>query len=132
MPIYIRHNAHAACHFLHRFHLLWSIPKHMEPEKVGNNGNSMAGYDKRIGMGFKLKRKMEEGEPNGIFLPRGIVILCAVAILCVIIDLIGGLVEYFQDDTLRIMRIITRCFSILGWSVVEWYIVNELWETRKK
>ena len=92
----------------------------------------MAGYDKRIGMGFKLKRKMEEGEPNGIFLPRGIVILCAVAILCVIIDLIGGLVEYFQDDTLRIMRIITRCFSILGWSVVEWYIINELWETRKK
>ena len=69
---------------------------------------------------------------KGIFLPRGIVILCAVAILCVIIDLIGGLVEYFQDDTLRIVRIITRCFSILGWSVVEWYIANELWETRKK
>ena len=99
---------------------------------MGNNGNSMAGYDKRIGMGFKLKRKMEEGEPNGIFLPRGIVILCAVSILCVIIDLIGGLVEYFQDDTLRIVRIITRCFSILGWSVVEWYIVSKLRETRKK
>lgn len=26
----------------------------MEPEKVGNNGNSMAGYDKRVGMGDEL------------------------------------------------------------------------------
>ena len=34
---------------------------------------------------------------NGILLPRGIVILSAVAVLCVIIDLIGGLIEYFQD-----------------------------------
>ena len=58
--------------------------------------------------------------------------LCAVAILCVIADLISGLIEYFQDDTLRIVRIIIRCFTILGWSAVEWYIVCELWETRKK
>lgn len=42
---------------------------------------------------------------NGILLPRGIVILSAVAVLCVIIDLIGGLIEYFQDDKLRIVRI---------------------------
>lgn len=61
MPIYIRHNAHAACHSLHRFHLLWSIPKHMEPEKVGNNGNSMAGYDKRIGMGDELDAIKTDG-----------------------------------------------------------------------
>lgn len=54
---------------------------------------------------------------NGILLPRGIVILSAVAVLCVIIDLIGGLIEYFQDDKLRIVRIITRCFSILGWDL---------------
>ncbi|MDN0047843.1 hypothetical protein QVO10_00305 [Bacteroides gallinaceum] len=69
---------------------------------------------------------------NGILLPRGIVILSAVAVLCVIIDLIGGLIEYFQDDKLRIVRIITRCFSILGWGLVEWYIMDKLWETRKK
>ena len=42
---------------------------------------------------------------NGILLPRGIVILSAVTVLCVIIDLIGGLIEYFQDDKLRIVRI---------------------------
>lgn len=42
---------------------------------------------------------------NGILLPRDIVILSAVAVLCVIIDLIGGLIEYFQDDKLRIVRI---------------------------
>lgn len=69
---------------------------------------------------------------SSILLPRGIVILSAVAVLCVIIDLIGGLIEYFQDDKLRIVRIITRCFSILGWGLVEWYIMDQLWKTRKR
>lgn len=69
---------------------------------------------------------------NGILLPRGMVILSAVAILCVIIDLIGGLIEYLQDDNLRIVRIIMRCFSILGWGLVEWYLMDKLWETRKR
>ena len=69
---------------------------------------------------------------SSILLPRGIVILSAVAVLCVIIDLIGGLIEYFQDDKLRILRIITRCFSILGWGLVEWYIMDQLWKTRKR
>ena len=69
---------------------------------------------------------------SSILLPRGIVILSAVAVLCVIIDLIGGLIEYFQDDKLRIVRIITRCFSILGWGLVEWYIMDKLWKTRKR
>lgn len=69
---------------------------------------------------------------NGILLPRGTVILSAVAVLCVIIDLIGGLIEYFQDDKLRIVRIIMRCFSILGWGLVEWYIMDKLWKTRKR
>lgn len=69
---------------------------------------------------------------SSILLPRGIVILFAVAVLCVIIDLIGGLIEYFQDDKLRIVRIITRCFSILGWGLVEWYIMDKLWKTRKR
>ena len=64
---------------------------------------------------------------SSILLPRGIVILSAVAVLCVIIDLIGGLIEYFQD-----VRIITRCFSILGWGLVEWYIMDKLWKTRKR
>ena len=99
----------------------------------------MAGYNKRIGMGVELNANGKDqlmGEEtktrNSISLPRGIVMLCAVAILCVIADLIGGLIEYFQNDTLRIVRIIIRCFTILGWSAVEWYIVSELWETRKK
>ncbi|MDN0078555.1 hypothetical protein QVO32_03905 [Bacteroides gallinaceum] len=69
---------------------------------------------------------------SSILLPRGIVILFAVAVLCVIIDLIGGLIEYFQDDKLRIVRIITRCFNILGWGLVEWYIMDKLWKTRKR
>ena len=140
MPVHIRPDAYAACHSLHRFHLLRGIqPKRMEPKKMGNNGNSMAGYDKRIGMGDELNANGKDqlmGEEtktrNSISLPRGIVMLCAVAILCVIADLIGGLIEYFQNDTLRIVRIIIRCFTILGWSAVEWYIVSELWETRKK
>lgn len=103
------------------------------------NGWYMAGYNKRISMGVELnangKDQLMEEETktrNSISLPRGIVMLCAVAILCVIADLIGGLIEYFQNDTLRIVRIIIRCFTILGWSAVEWYIVSELWETRKK
>lgn len=70
--------------------------------------------------------------PNDILVPRGIVILSTVAILCVIIDLIGGLIEYFQDENLRIVRIIMRCFSILGWGLVEWYLMDKLWETRKR
>ena len=41
--------------------------------------------------------KIIRANNNGILLPRGIVILSAVAVLCVIIDLIGGLIEYFQD-----------------------------------
>lgn len=49
--------------------------------------------------------KIIRANNNGILLPRGIVILSAVAVLCVIIDLIGGLIEYFQDDKLRIVRI---------------------------
>ena len=58
MPVHIRLDAYAACHPLHRFHLLRGIlPKHMEPETMGNNGNSMAGYNKRIGMGVELKDK---------------------------------------------------------------------------
>ncbi len=78
-------------------------------------------------------KETEKTRPeNGwIPIPRRIAIIAAIAILCVIADLTGELVEYFQGDRLPVIRIIIRCLVIAGWGISEWYIVERLWSTRK-
>lgn len=78
------------------------------------------------------EREEKEEEKSGIILPSGIVVMAIVAILCVIISLIGSLVEYCQTNNINMLRALMRILSILGWSAVEWYLVDKWWEYRKQ
>ena len=57
-----------------------------------------------------------ETESNSTYIkvPKSVVQLGAIAILFVIIDLIGGLIDYIQEPEMRISRIIMR--SMKNWS----------------
>lgn len=66
-----------------------------------------------------------------IKVPKSVVQLGAIAILFVIIDLIGGLIDYIQEPEMKIGRIIMRSISILGWSCVEYLAIDAIWHNSK-
>lgn len=73
----------------------------------------------------------KEDDSTYIKVPKSVVQLGAIAILFVIIDLIGGLIDYIQEPEMRISRIIMRSISILGWSGVEYLAINVIWQNHK-
>lgn len=73
----------------------------------------------------------KKGNSIYIKLPESIVQLGAIAILFVIIDLTGGLIDYIQEPEMRIGRIIMRSIGILGWSGVEYLAINVIWQNHK-
>lgn len=76
--------------------------------------------------------KEDTENKEGIVIPSGIVGMAIAAILCVIIDLIGMLVEYCQGDNVHLIRILVRILAILGWTSVEWYLIDAWWTYRKR
>ena len=67
-----------------------------------------------------------ENDSTYIKVPKSVVQIGAIAILFVIIDLISELIGLFQKPETRIDRIIIRSISIIGWSCIEYIIVNML------
>lgn len=74
-----------------------------------------------------------ETESNSTYIkvPKSVIQLGAIAILFVIIDLIGGLIDYIQEPEMRISRIIMRSISILGWTCVEYLAIDAIWQNHK-
>ena len=73
----------------------------------------------------------KEGK-DGILLPVPIVIITALAVLGVILNQLAGVIDYCREEEPRIIRIVMRSLSTLGWGFVEWCLLDELWEYRKR
>ena len=73
----------------------------------------------------------KEGK-DGIRLPVGIGIIMVLAVLGIALDQLADVIDYCQEEELRIGRIVMRSFSTLGWGALEWYLLDELWKYRKR
>lgn len=71
---------------------------------------------------------------DGIGLPVTIVIILALAVLGIALGQVADVIDYCQEEQPRILRIVIRSISTLGWVLVEWYLLDEMWQyyRRKK
>ncbi|HIY88444.1 MAG TPA: hypothetical protein H9824_07060 [Candidatus Bacteroides pullicola] len=80
------------------------------------------------------KEEERDEEKDGILLPAGIVILSAIAILCIAIGQALDVWDHFQQDfSLKtIIDIVLSSLSTLGWGFLDWYLWDEVWEHHKR
>ncbi len=81
---------------------------------------------------FESMNKKEK--TDGIRLPVTIVIILALAVLGIILGQVADVIDYCQEEEPRILRIVIRSISTFGWALVEWYLLDEMWQyyRRKK
>lgn len=71
---------------------------------------------------------------DGLRLPVTIVIILILAVLGITLSQLADLIDYCQEEEPRILRIVIRSISTFGWALVEWYLLDEMWQyyRRKK
>ena len=71
---------------------------------------------------------------DGIGLPVTIVIILALAVLGIALGQVADVIDYCQEEQPRILRIVIRSMSTLGWALVEWFLLDKMWQyyRRKK
>lgn len=71
---------------------------------------------------------------DGLRLPVTIVIILVLAVLGITLSQLADLIDYCQEEEPRILRIVIRSISTFGWALVEWYLLDEMWQyyRRKK
>lgn len=71
---------------------------------------------------------------DGLRLPVTVVIILVLAVLGITLSQLADLIDYCQEEDPRILRIVIRSISTLGWALVEWYLLDEMWQyyRRKK
>lgn len=63
-----------------------------------------------------------------------VVIILVLAVLGIILGQVADVIDYCQEEEPRILRIVIRSISTFGWTLVEWYLLDEMWQyyRRKK
>lgn len=71
---------------------------------------------------------------DGLRLPVTVVIILILAVLGITLSQLADLIDYCQEEEPRILRIVIRSISTFGWALVEWYLLDEMWQyyRRKK
>lgn len=71
---------------------------------------------------------------DGLQLSVTIVIILALAVLGITLGQAADVIDYCQEEEPPILRIVIRSISTFGWALVEWYLLDEMWQyyRRKK
>ncbi len=71
---------------------------------------------------------------DGLQLSVTIVIILALAVLGITLGQAADVIDYCQEEEPPILRIVIRSISTFGWVLVEWYLLDEMWQyyRRKK
>lgn len=71
---------------------------------------------------------------DGLRLPVTVVIILILAVLGITLSQVADIIDYCQEEEPPVLRIVMRSISTFGWALVEWYLLDEMWQyyRRKK
>lgn len=71
---------------------------------------------------------------DGLRLPVTVVIILILAVLGITLSQVADIIDYCQEEEPPVLRIVMRIISTFGWALVEWYLLDEMWQyyRRKK
>lgn len=65
---------------------------------------------------------------DGLRLPVAVVIILVLAVLGITLSQVADIIDYCQEEEPPVLRIVMRSISTFGWALVEWYLLDEMWQ----